>query len=337
MGETALKDVSSYETHAGMGVAGEIGGARICGGNKKLMAAQGVDLTSHLNTSSELANAGKTVLYFSKGKDLIGVIALADTVKPESAAAVAELSRMSLDVVMLTGDDRRAAESIAGRVGIKKVVAEILPDGKEREIRALQESGKKVAMVGDGINDAPALARADVGVAIGAGTDIAIESAGIVLMKSDLRDVAASVRLSKAVMRNIRQNLFWAFIYNAVGIPLAAGAFYYAFGWLLSPMAAAAAMSFSSVSVVSNALRLNFFKMRKHERNIEAMTKTLKIEGMSCAHCANAVAKALNGVAGAGNAVVDLAGKKATVEVTSAVEDEMLRAAVEDAGYHVVR
>lgn len=255
-----LKEVTEYRLIPGQGIVGLIDGAQICGGNKKLMAAYGIHIGTHDRAEEEFATGGKTVLYFAQGQELIGMIALADTVKPTSHDAITELARMGLDVVMLTGDNSKTAEAIRKQVGLKRVVAEVLPEDKEREIRKLQGEGKKVVVVGDGINDAPALARADVGMAIGAGTDIAIESADIVLMKSDLNDVVTAIRLSKAVMRNIRQNLFWAFIYNMIGIPVAAGVFYVAFGWLLSPMIAAAAMSFSSVSVVANALRLNFFK-----------------------------------------------------------------------------
>jgi len=248
---------------------------------------------------------------------------------------------MGLDVVMLTGDNSRTAEAIRRQVGLKRVVAEVVPEDKEREIRRLQGEGKKVVMVGDGINDAPALARADVGMAVGAGTDIAVESADIVLMKSDLRDVVTAIRLSKAVMRNIRQNLFWAFIYNIIGIPVAAGVFYASFKLLLNPMIAAAAMSFSSVSVVTNALRLRFFEPKSfdtnlNERNVATMTKTLRIEGMSCMHCAGAVTRALRAVGGVSGVTVDLENKSAAVETDSTVTDETLRAAVDEAGYEVV-
>jgi len=227
------------------------------------MDAQGVSRAAFSGIESKLAGEGKTVIFFAMGREIIGIIAAADAIKPTSAAAVAELYEMGLDVVMLTGDNKRAAGAAARQCGIKSFVSDILPQDKEYEIRALQQEGKSVAMAGDGINDAPALARADVGIAIGAGTDIAMESADIVLARNDLRDVAAAIRLSRAVMRNIRQNLFWAFFYNIICIPLAAGVFYGVSGWLLNPMAAAAAMSFSSVSVVTNALRLNAFKIKR--------------------------------------------------------------------------
>ena len=259
---------------------------------------------------------------------------------------------MGIDVIMLTGDNARTAEAIRKQVGLQKVIAEVLPEDKEREVRRLQQEGRKVAMVGDGINDAPALARADTGIAIGAGTDIAIESADIVLMKSDLMDVPAAIQLSRAVMRNIKQNLFWAFIYNTIGIPVAAGALYGAFGILLNPMIAAAAMSFSSVSVVLNALRLRFFKPKLHntdktdeipvinnhnnKKELAKMEKTIKIEGMSCGHCSAAVTKALESVPGVSDVNVDLESKSATLKVLDgAASDGALRKAVEDAGYEV--
>ena len=257
---------------------------------------------------------------------------------------------MGVDVVMLTGDNRRTAEAIRRTLGIGHVVAEVLPQDKEREVASLQEQGKKVAMVGDGINDAPALTRADVGIAIGAGTDVAIESADVVLMKSDLLDAVTAVELSRAVIRNIRQNLFWAFFYNTIGIPLAAGVFYSLLGWKLNPMFGAAAMSLSSVCVVSNALRLKLFKPRhtaalntnsniqeKINKKVEAsaMKKTMVIEGMSCGHCSARVEKALNALDGV-SAKVDLEAKTAAIETEGRVSDEQLRAAVTDAGYDVV-
>lgn len=338
---TILKEITDYRQIAGQGIVGNLGGTAVLGGNRKLMAVNEIDTGAFDEIENTLSNDGKTILYFARDKVLLGIIAVADTVKPTSGEAIAELTRMGLEVVMLTGDNTRTAEAIRKQAGLKKVVAEVLPEDKEREIRTLQAQGKKVVMVGDGINDAPALARADVGIAIGAGTDIAIESADVVLMKSDLYDVVTAISLSKAVMRNIRQNLFWAFIYNIIGIPVAAGVFYGAFGWLLNPMIAAGAMSFSSVSVVTNALRLNFFQPKniKHNQLIKeemAMTKTIKIEGMSCMHCVGAVKKSLTAVEGVRNVNVDLESKTATVEAEVTVTDDMLRAAVEDAGYQVV-
>lgn len=260
-----LPEVADYSLIPGQGITGVISGARYRAGNKKLMDEAGVGLGVYEAAGERFAGEGKTPLYFAEDKKLLGIIAVADTVKPTSRRAVAKLAEMGIDVIMLTGDNARTAEAIRGQIGISRVIAEVLPEDKEREVRALQEQGRRVAMVGDGINDAPALARADVGIAIGAGTDIAIESADIVLMKSDLMDVPSAISLSRAVMRNIKQNLFWAFFYNVVGIPVAAGVLYNSFGIRLSPMIAAAAMSFSSVSVVTNALRLRYFAPKWRE------------------------------------------------------------------------
>ena len=254
-----LPPASNYRLLPGQGLEAQVNGTLIFAGNAKLMEATGVDTLHFANLAKELANNGKTPLYFAQDNELLGIIAVADTVKPTSKEAIAKLRKLNIKTIMLTGDNKLTAEAIHRQVGLDEVIAELLPEDKERIIRNLQEQGHKVAMVGDGINDAPALARADVGIAIGAGTDIAIESADIVLMKSDLLDVPKSIGLSKAVMKNIKQNLFWAFFYNAIGIPVAAGVLYPHFGILLSPMIAAAAMSCSSVSVVTNALRLRFW------------------------------------------------------------------------------
>ena len=255
----SIATVSNYELIAGEGIVGRLDNIPCYAGNRKLMNRLNIDISAYLNTEDALANEGKTPLYFAYDNKLLGIIAVSDLIKPTSASAVARLYEMGIDVVMLTGDNAKTAAAIQKQVGIKKVIAEVLPEDKEREIKSLQERGHKVAMVGDGINDSPALTRADVGIAIGAGTEIAIESADIVLIKGDLNDVPAAISLSKAVMKNIRQNLFWAFFYNSIGIPIAAGVLYYSFSILLNPMLAAAAMSFSSVSVVTNALRLRFF------------------------------------------------------------------------------
>jgi len=254
-----LPPASDYRLLPGKGLEALVNGKKCFAGNAKLMTAESIDLGEFSEIAAELAHDGKTPLYFAEGDKLLGIIAVADTVKPTSAEAIAKLQKMKIKVIMLTGDNKITAEAIHRQVGMDEVLAELLPEDKERTVRRLQEQGHKVAMVGDGINDAPALARADVGIAIGAGTDIAIESADIVLMKSDLLDVPKAISLSKAVMNNIKQNLFWAFFYNAIGIPVAAGVLYPHFGILLSPMIAAAAMSFSSVSVVTNALRLRFW------------------------------------------------------------------------------
>ena len=364
----ALKEVSDYEMIPGQGIAGTIDKTRCFAGNRKLMETNKIDISAAAGLQERLADEGKTPLYFAQGGKFLGVIAAADVVKSTSREAIARLQEMGMDVIMLTGDNARTAEAIKKQVGIKTVIADVLPQDKEEKVRQLQEQGHKVAMVGDGINDAPALARADVGIAIGAGTDVAIESADIVLMKSDLMDAASAVSLSRAVMRNIKQNLFWAFFYNAIGIPVAAGVLYPAFHILLNPMIGAAAMSFSSVSVVSNALRLRFFTPKwKHEsgtadlqttgnggmmeqstaaaeiadriaQNDESkgettMKKTIKIEGMMCQHCVKAATKALEGVAGVTAVTVSLEDKQAVVEGTAI--DEALTAAIVDAGYEV--
>ena len=252
---------TDYQALPGRGFLATLNNERYAAGNLLLMEKQGVELTQLRNTHAALATAGKTPLYFAQGSRLLGTIAVADTVKPTSKAAIEKLKAMGLKVIMLTGDNAATAEAIRCQVGLDDAIAEVLPQDKELHIRTLQEQGHVVAMVGDGINDAPALARADVGIAIGAGTDVAIEAADMVLIKSDLQDVARAIGLSKSVMKNIKENLFWAFIYNTIGIPLAAGLFYPPFGWLLNPMIAAAAMSCSSVSVVTNALRLRFIKL----------------------------------------------------------------------------
>ena len=252
----SLKEVSEYKLIPGQGITGIINNMQCYAGNRKMMMESGVDIDKYIALEEDFANDGKTPLYFARNKELLGIVAVSDIVKPTSKSAVEELLKMNIDVIMLTGDNAKTARAICNQVGIRNFIAEVLPEGKANEIRALQEKGKKVAMVGDGINDAPALAIADIGVAIGAGTDIAVESADVVLMKSKLTDVPAAVRLSRLVMRNIRQNLFWAFIYNIIGIPVAAGVLYSMCGVLLNPMIAAGAMSFSSVSVVLNALRL---------------------------------------------------------------------------------
>lgn len=364
----AFQEVSDYEMIPGQGIAGTIDKARCLAGNRKLMETNRIDISVAAGLQEKLADEGKTPLYFAQGGKFLGVIAAADVVKPTSREAIARLQEMGMDVIMLTGDNARTAEAIKKQVGIKTVIADVLPQDKEEKVRQLQEQGHKVAMVGDGINDAPALARADVGIAIGAGTDVAIESADIVLMKSDLMDAASAVSLSRAVIRNIKQNLFWAFFYNAIGIPVAAGVLYPAFHILLNPMIGAAAMSFSSVSVVSNALRLRFFTPKwKHEsgtadlqttgnggmmeqstaaaeiadriaQNDESkgettMKKTIKIEGMMCQHCVKAATKALEGVAGVTAVTVSLEDKQAVVEGTAT--DEALTAAIVDAGYEV--
>ncbi len=355
-----LVQVNGFEAIHGRGVRAELEGRVRFGGNRAMMEQSGVDLDEWAAKADELAAQGKTPLYFADEPDgkLLGVIAVADTPKPSSKDAVAAFKELGLEVVMLTGDNKRTAHAIGRELGVTSVLAEVLPQDKERKIASLQAEGKKVAMVGDGINDAPALARAEVGLAIGAGTDVAIESADIVLMKSDLLDVAAAVELSRATIRNIRQNLFWAFFYNSLGIPLAAGVFYAALNWQLNPMFAAAAMSLSSVTVVTNALRLRFFRSKFRSETPEApacggncplelkentnqggkqtMNKTMIIEGMMCAHCTGRVEKALSAIDGVTAVEMSLEGKSATLTLSENVDDQVLTDAVTEAGYEVV-
>lgn len=363
---TQFLPVEQFEQIPGQGIKGSIKGLACLAGNQKLLNAQGVHDEALERLQDQMADQGKTPLFFASAGKLIGMVAVADVVKPSSKQAIADLQSMGIEVVMLTGDHKKTAEAIRKQVGVDRVVAEVLPQDKEQEVRKLQESGKKVAMVGDGINDAPALARADVGIAIGAGTDVAMESADIVLMRSDLLDVAGAIELSKATIRNIKENLFWAFFYNVVGIPIAAGCWYTAFNLKMNPMVAALAMSFSSVFVVSNALRLRFFKP-KHGSAVSAsvaepaasatvpaevfsqevsavqttinqpnggitMKKELSIEGMMCQNCVKHVTHALEGIPGAADVQVSLEDKKATVYVPASVSDETLKAAVAEAG-----
>jgi len=366
-----LYEVKNFEAIPGQGLEAVINDKKYYIGNLRLANENNINLNNFEEQSTRLADEGKTPLYFMDGQNVLGVIAVADVVKPTSQQAIREFEAMGIEVVMLTGDNKKTAEAIRKQLGISRAIAEVLPQDKEREIRKIQEQGKKVAMIGDGINDAPALARADIGIAIGAGTDIAIESADIVLIRSDLLDAVTAVQLSKATIRNIKQNLFWAFIYNTIGIPLAAGLFYNLLGWKLNPMFAAGAMSLSSVSVVSNALRLKFFKPvrittepekenrvnnNENDDNNEdsqviikdfsnksnetnggiKMNKVLIVEGMSCGHCKAAVEKALKAVDGVENAVVDLSNKKAEVTLIKEVSNDVLSKAVTEAGYEVV-
>lgn len=352
--EIVPQKAENLSATAGQGIEADVNGKHILGGNLKMMQERKINLGDFAAQAAALAEQGKTPLFFAEGEKLLGILGLADPLKPTSKEAVDSFHQMGIDVVMLTGDNKRTANTIANQLGIQ-AIAEVLPQDKEMEVRRLQESGKKVAMIGDGINDAPALTRADVGIAIGAGTDVAMESADIVLMKSDLLDAVTAVQLSHATIKNIKQNLFWAFFYNCCGIPLAAGVFYSVLGWKLNPMFAAAAMSFSSAFVVGNALRLRLFAPthqahsaektaqvieQKDEKNIPneedvKMKKVLKIEGMMCSHCTGRVDKALNDMDGV-KATVSLEGKSAEVELTKDVSDEALVKAVTDAGYEVV-
>ncbi|MCX6308538.1 MAG: heavy metal translocating P-type ATPase, partial [Bacteroidia bacterium] len=332
-----LPEVQQFEAIPGKGVRGVLDRTYFVG-NEDYIKEQGLSVEIPLN----LAHQGKTLLFVADETRFLGTIAVSDELKSGSLQAVKELQLLGLDVVMLTGDRLETAQALQKELGLSKVFAQVLPADKEKMIASLQADGKTVMMVGDGINDAPALTRADIGVAIGAGSDIAIESADIVLMRNDLNDVLSAIRLSKAVMTNIRQNLFWAFFYNVLGIPLAAGVFFPLFGWTLSPMIAAAAMSFSSVTVVANALRLKGFKLNQQVIEIskpiisnDMKTKVLHIEGMTCMHCSGRVEKALNGLDGV-EANVNLGEKSATLQMTGEVSDDLLKKTVEDAGYQVV-
>ncbi len=355
-------NAENFEAVFGKGVMAEIEGKKCLAGNLALMQENGIEAGEWKNKSDELADSGVTPLYIAENGKIIGLIGVEDTAKPTAAAAISELKQMGISVVMLSGDNKRTAEAVGKRLGIDRVISEVLPADKEKVIRELQSEGKLVAMVGDGINDAPALARSDVGMAIGAGTDIAIDSADIVLMKNSLLDVSGAVKLSKAVIRNIKENLFWAFFYNALCIPLAAGAFVPLLGWHLDPMFGALAMSLSSFCVVMNALRLKLFKFRhtqtaenigeigkyyidsqqlpvlnnnnNNQKGETKMQKKIHVEGMSCGHCSAHVEKALNAIEGV-EAKVDLEAKTAFVTVKEGVSDEVLKKAVEDAGYEV--
>ncbi len=345
--------VEDFRQIPGEGVAALVDDRPSLAGNLRMMEARGIETGTFAEAARRLADEGKTPLFFAQDGELLGIVAVADTVKPSSAAALAVLKGMGIRTVMLTGDNERTAAAIQRKVGADEVIAGVLPDGKEREIRRLAEQGR-VAMVGDGINDAPALARADVGIAIGAGTDVAIESADIVLMRSDLLDVPVSIQLSRATLRNIKQNLFWALVYNAVCIPVAAGALSF-MGLNLNPMIAAAAMSLSSVCVVTNALRLRGWKPDLPAAPSDApasapidstesdnpnekestMEKTLNVEGMMCQHCVAHVKRALEGVAGVEEAVVDLDAGTATAKLAHDVPEDVLAAAIVEAGYEV--
>lgn len=342
-------NITEFQALAGNGLSGINGEDKITGGSLRFMSNT-VNVPQEMDKKAqELAEQGKTPLLFAKNDKLLGIIAVADVIKEESGQAVKELHDMGVRVVMLTGDNERTAKAIGRQAGVDEVIAGVLPDGKEAVIRKLKESGK-VAMVGDGINDAPALTRADIGIAIGAGTDIAIDAADIVLMKSRLTDVSAAIRLSRATLRNIHENLFWAFFYNIIGIPLAAGVWIPLFGWTLNPMFGAAAMSLSSFCVVTNALRLNLFKVydashdrkrvKKHDNNKNSkgeknMEKTLNIEGMMCGHCEARVKKALEALAQVDEAVVSHESGTAVVKLNVDVDNAVLKEAVEAQDYKV--
>ena len=334
--------VTEFNAVTGNGLTAKIGFESVYGGNYRYIS-QFAEISSGEKAKAEqLAEEGKTPLYFCKGNKLLGIIAVADIIKEDGKQAVNELKNMGVRVVMLTGDNEKTAKAVAKNADIDEVVAGVLPDGKEKNVKELKKYGK-VAMVGDGINDAPALTSADLGIAIGAGTDVAIDAADVVLVKSRLADVPATIRLGRATLRNIHENLFWAFIYNVIGIPLAMGAFINLFGWQLNPMFGAAAMSLSSFCVVTNALRLNFVKVHssKHDRKIKhkkenkTMEKTMKIEGMMCPHCEATVKKTLEAIDGVETAEVSHEKGSAVLTMSKNVEDSVLKRAVEDAGYTV--
>ncbi len=372
--KTDIPEVTEFQALPGNGLSGLLEGDEVCGGNYKFISSRAEVLPKLKEQSEGLSEEGKTPLFFAKGRKILGMIAVADVMKEDSAQAIRELKQMGIHVVMLTGDNERTANAIGRQAGVDEVVAGVLPEGKESVIRTLQKKGK-VAMVGDGINDAPALTRADMGIAIGAGTDIAIDAADIVLMKSRLSDVAAAIRLSRATLTNIHENLFWAFIYNIIGIPLAAGIWIPLFGWQLNPMFGAAAMSLSSFCVVTNALRLNMLRIHdpgrdkplkkkksckqepvydsgrlqihnaakdnkiKIKRKMEdenKMEKTMKIEGMMCGHCEATVKKCLEALAEVSEAVVSHETGTAVVKLTGEISDGILKKTVEDKDYKVL-
>ena len=338
-------DVTDFKAESGNGLSAEYNGEKIIGGSKKYISSL-INISNDISSRADsLSKEGKTPLFFMKGDKLLGIIAVADVIKEESPKAIKQLQNMGIKVVMLTGDNERTAKAVGKLAGVDEVIAGVMPDGKEKVVAELKKQGK-VLMVGDGINDAPALTRADIGMAIGSGTDIAIDAADVVFMKSKLTDVPAAVRLSRKTLRNIHENLFWAFIYNVIGIPLAAGVWIPLLGWQLNPMFGAAAMSLSSFCVVTNALRLNFFDITnpKKDRKIKykskkddnAMTKTMKIDGIMCSHCEGRVKQSLEGLAQVSQAEVSHEKGTAVVTLTAEVSNDVLKKTVEDQGYNVI-
>ena len=369
--EVSYLSANQFESVSGRGIKAVVNNTLYFAGNMAFMKENNISIDEVTEIADELAMEGKTPLYFANENGMIGLLAAADTIKDTSKEAIDKLQHMGIDVVMLTGDNKKTAKAIQRKLNIKTVIAEVMPQDKEREVRKIQEQGKRVAMVGDGINDAPALARADVGIAIGAGTDVAIESADIVLMKSDLLDVVTAIELSKSVIKNIKINLFWAFFYNAIGIPLAAGVFFTIFEWKLNPMFASAAMSLSSVCVVMNALRLRYFhssfqkKIKKetmveHKKEVivkqvllqekqsknkeetqnlggkKEMEKIIMVNGMQCNHCKMTVEKVLGGIDGVTNVAVNLEEKKVVVTLSKEVKNNKMEEAIKEAGFEVV-
>ena len=338
-------EITDFKAESGNGLSGEYNGEKIIGGSKKYISSL-INISNDISSRADsLSEEGKTPLFFMKGDKLLGIIAVADVIKDESPQAVKELQNMGIKVVMLTGDNERTAKTVGKLAGVDEVIAGVLPDGKEKVVADLKKQGK-VLMVGDGINDAPALTRADIGMAIGSGTDIAIDAADVVFMKSKLTDVPAAVRLSRKTLRNIHENLFWAFIYNVIGIPLAAGVWIPLLGWQLNPMFGAAAMSLSSFCVVTNALRLNFFDItnpkkdrkikQKSKKDDNAMTKTMKIDGMMCSHCEGRVKQCLEGLSQVSAADVSHEKGTAVVTLSADVSNDVLTKTVEDQGYKVI-
>ena len=353
--DTKALETSDFEALPGNGLSAVIDGHKIIGGSSKYIGGILKLSGDILSKADELSDKGQTPLFFAKDNEFMGIISVADIIKSDSAKAIEEFKNMGMHVVMLTGDNEKTAAAIGSEAGVNEVIAGVMPDGKESVIKELKSKGK-VVMIGDGINDAPALTRADIGIAIGAGTDVAIDAADVVLMKNSLRDAAAAIRLSRATLKNIHENLFWAFFYNIIGIPLAAGAYIHAFGWTLNPMFGAAAMSLSSFCVVSNALRLNLFNMFDDSKdkplrgknllpdNIQVidekmednkMNKTISIEGMMCEHCEASVKKALEAIEGVESAAVSHKDGKAVVTLSSEVSDDALKTAVEAKDYKV--
>lgn len=338
-------EITGFKAESGNGLSAEYNGKRIIGGSKKYISSIIGISNDILSKADKLSEEGKTPLFFMLDNKLLGIIAVADVIKEESPQAIKQLQNMGIKVVMLTGDNERTAKAVGKLAGVDEVIAGVMPDGKEKVVAELKKQGK-VLMVGDGINDAPALTRADIGMAIGSGTDIAIDAADVVFMKSKLTDVPAAVRLSRKTLRNIHENLFWAFIYNVIGIPLAAGVWIPLLGWQLNPMFGAAAMSLSSFCVVTNALRLNFFDITnpKKDRKIKykskkddnAMTKTMKIDGMMCSHCEGRVKQSLEGLAQVSQAEVSHEKGTAVVTLTAEVSNDVLKKTVEDQGYNVI-
>ncbi|MFW3352489.1 heavy metal translocating P-type ATPase [Aliarcobacter butzleri] len=343
--EIELLNATDFEALNGLGIKAKVEDRVFYIGNKKLLDSKNISLDLFYEKSEKLANEAKTPIFIADENEVLGLIAISDVVKPTSKDAILEFEKMGLEVIMLTGDNYKTANAIAKQININNVIAEVLPQDKEKEIQKLQSLGKKVAMIGDGINDAPALVRADVGIAIGAGTDIAIESANIVLVKSDLLDAVKAIQLSNAVIKNIKQNLFWAFFYNIIGIPLAAGVFYTILGWKLSPMFAGAAMSLSSVTVVLNALRLKLFEPRISKNLLEKnniskgdkMEKILKVDGMTCGHCKARVEKVVSAIDGVDSVEVDLASKNVMVKMSKDISEQTLSDVIVDAGYEVIK